>query len=56
MTHSVWRRKKEETMTAIVKLEEEQHKKAEKTPLATLEKKVDEASKGRSGVDGVMII
>lgn len=36
---------KEETMTAIVKLEEEQHKKAEKTPLAALEKKVDEAAK-----------
>ena len=36
---------KEEAMATIVKLEEEQHKKAEKTPLAELEKKVDEAAK-----------
>ena len=36
---------KEEAMAAIMELEEEQHKKAQKTPLADLEKKVDEAAK-----------
>ena len=36
---------KEQTMVAIAKLEEEQHKKAKKTPLTELEKKVDETAK-----------
>ena len=36
---------KEQAMAAIAKLEEQQHKKAQKTPLAELEKKVDEAAK-----------
>jgi len=36
---------KEEAMDAIVKLEDQQHKKNQKTPLVELEKKVDEAAK-----------
>lgn len=36
---------KEEAMAAIVELEDQQHKKNQKTPLTGLDKKVDEAAK-----------